>query len=166
MRSRPTCAAVQGFRPANRFHLWAPGATAGKTSKTVLRAGFGIFYDRFALSNILAAARYNGVIQQQYVIDNPTFFPDIPSIASLAAYPASTQAIREIDSHLQAPYLMQSAFTVERQLPWKSTLAVTYSNSQGLHEIRSYDMNAPLAGTITRAMERVSIRIPGKARSF
>ena len=42
---------------------------------------------------------------------------------------------------------MQSVFSVERQLPANSTLAVTYSNSHGLHELRSEDINAPLPGT-------------------
>ena len=65
---------------------WAPGvANKNSQSKTVLRAGFGVFYDRFALSNTLTALRYNGIVQQQYVITNPDFFPAIPSIPTLAA---------------------------------------------------------------------------------
>src|SRR5262249_50540456 len=36
---------------------------------------------------------------------------------------------------------------VERQLPWNSTLAVTYAQSHGLHQLRSNDINAPLPGT-------------------
>lgn len=53
---------------------WAPGATV-KTArlKTVVRAGFGIFYDRFALANTINARRYNGIVQQQYVVTNPDF---------------------------------------------------------------------------------------------
>ena len=41
------------------------------------------------------------------------------------------------DAHLHAPYLMQCAVTLERQLPDNTTLAVTYTNSHGLHELRS-----------------------------
>jgi Carboxypeptidase regulatory-like domain len=49
---------------------WAPGGNAKSAkTKTVLRAGFGIFYDRFFLANSLTAARYNGTVQQQYVVD-------------------------------------------------------------------------------------------------
>ena len=36
-----------------------------------IRAGWGIFYDRFAETNVLNALRYNGVAQQNYLIDNP-----------------------------------------------------------------------------------------------
>ncbi len=124
---------------------WAPGADA-KKRKTVLRAGFGMFYDRFGLGNTLAAERYNGVVQQQFVVTNPDFFPNIPTPAQLAGF-QSTQVIQEISSRLRAPYILQSAITVERQLPHNTTVAVTYTNSHGLHEFRSEDINAPLPGT-------------------
>ena len=124
---------------------WAPrGGGNNSRPKTVIRAGFGIFYDRFALANILTAQRYNGKVQQQYVLTNPDFFPNIPSLAGLQSTP---QAVQEISSSLRAPYIMQSSVTVERQLPAHTTLAVTYTNSHGLHELESDDINAPLPGT-------------------
>lgn len=123
---------------------WAPGG--GGAPKTVIRAGFGTFYDRFRLADALTALRYNGVVQQQYVVTAPAFYPAIPSPAELAASP-STQTIWETSSTLRAPYLMQSALGVERQLPGKTTIAVTYSNSHGLHQLRSANINAPLPGT-------------------
>ncbi len=55
---------------------WAPGGSAkNPRPKTVLRAGFGIFYDRFALANILTARRFNGSLQQQYVDHGSGLFP-------------------------------------------------------------------------------------------
>lgn len=126
---------------------WAPGANANtKQLKTVIRAGFGIFYDRFALSNTLSALRYNGSVQQQFVITNPDFYPGIPSIPTLIAF-QTTQTIQRISPTLRAPYIMQSAVSVERQLPHSTTLAITYSNAHGLHLLRSQDINAPLPGT-------------------
>ena len=124
---------------------WAPGSSAKNSRpKTVLRAGFGTFYDRFALSNTLAAQRYNGVVQQQYVVANPDFFPNIPSLAGLQT---SMQVIQEISSSLRAPYILQSSVSLERQLPANISLAVTYTNSHGLHVLRSNDINAPLPGS-------------------
>ena len=126
---------------------WAPGATKGNARpKTVLRAGFGTFYDRFSLSNTLTAQRYNGIVQQQFVVTNPDFFPTIPPISVIAGF-QSTQTIQQISSTLRAPYIMQSAISVERQLPFNTTIAVTYANSHGLHMLRSRDINAPLPGT-------------------
>ncbi len=125
---------------------WAPGGSGGKRAKTVLRGGFGMFYDRFPLANTLTAERYNGEVQQQYVVTNPDFYPNLPPLTALAGF-QSTQVIQEISSRLRAPYILQSAATLEQQLPRNTTLAVTYTNSHGLHVLRSEDINAPLPGT-------------------
>lgn len=133
------------FAPRLAF-AWAPGGGGQKRAKTVLRAGFGIFYDRFGLGNTLAAQRFNGLVQQQFVVTNPDFFPNVPSPPMLPGF-QSTQVIQAISSRLRAPYILQSAVTVERQLPANTTLALTYTNSHGLHLFRSEDINAPLPGT-------------------
>jgi hypothetical protein len=125
---------------------WAPGGSGQKRAKTVLRAGFGIFYDRFALGNTLAAQRFDGQVQQQFVVSNPDFFPKAPTHAELSGF-ASMQVMQEVSSRMRAPYILQSAVTVERQLPANMTMAVTYTNSHGLHLFRSEDINAPLPGT-------------------
>lgn len=131
---------------------WAPkGVKSGGRPKTVVRVGFGMFYDRFALANTLAAMRFNGQNQRRYVVANPEFFPNVPSPASLGVA-AAPQSIEEISSSLRAPYLMQSAITVERQLPANTAIAATYTNAHGLHLFRSDDINAPLPGTFNAAV--------------
>ena len=135
---------------------WAPGAKGKTAAKTVLRAGFGMFYDRFDLTNILTAERYNGIVQQQYVVKDPLFlepfwnnFKSNPQ-QSLPPVPAkylTTQTLQELSATLRAPYLMQSAVSIERQLPRHTTVAVTYTNAHGLHVLRSADINAPLPET-------------------
>jgi hypothetical protein len=133
---------------APRFGLaWAPGGgKQGSTQKTVIRAGFGMFYQRFDISDLLTAERYNGVVQQQYVITNPDFFPSIPSISSLSGS-RSQQPVEQLSAHLRAPYLMESAVAVERQLPAHTTIALTYVNSHSLHQYLTNDSNAPLPGS-------------------
>src|ERR1700730_1903003 len=126
---------------------WAPGGSGGKArGKTVLRAGFGIFYDRFAISDMITALRYNGIVQQQFVVSNPDFFPTIPSTTDLASL--GYQSTEAVSSQLRAPYYLQSALTLEHQLSASTTFAVTYTNSHGVHLYRSVDINAPLPGTL------------------
>jgi hypothetical protein len=125
---------------------WDPTGSRNKPGKYVIRAGFGIFYDRFALSDALTAQRYNGLIQQQYVVPNPTFYGTVPSPAVLGANPGS-QSVWEVDSNFHSPYLVQSAVTLDRQLPKNTTLALTYTNVHALHVLRSEDINAALPGT-------------------
>ena len=103
------------FAPRLGF-AFSPGGANNPKPKMVIRGGFGMFYDRFALGNTLTADRFNGSVEQSYVVTNPLFYPNIPSIASLTGSLAP-QVIYEKYSHLHAPYLMQSAVTVERQLP-------------------------------------------------
>lgn len=123
---------------------YAPrGGLKGAKAKTVVRAGFGMFYDRFALAGTLTGLRYNGLLQQQYVVQNPGFYPTIPSLASLGGV-ASQQILERVASDLRAPYIMQSAISVERQLPFSTTVAVTYANSHGLHMLRSRVLGGPI----------------------
>src|SRR5215472_4493305 len=125
---------------------WAPGGGGSNSRpKTVLRAGFGMFYTRFPLSDVVTAERYNGVLQQQWVVNNPDFFPAIPTTTTLAAL--GYQSTEAVSSHMRTPYLLQSAFTLERQLASSTPFAVTYTNSHGVHLFRSEDINTPLPGT-------------------
>ena len=63
---------------------WAPKG-GNKPAKTVIRAGYGWFFDRFNLSNVLNAIRQNGINEQQYVVKNPTFYENAPSAGQLAS---------------------------------------------------------------------------------
>jgi hypothetical protein len=119
---------------------WAPGNSNHR--KTVLRIGAGLFYDRFALSNTLSAGRYNGIVQQQYVTAEPDTFPNAPLTSTARIQPGQT--VQRLASDLRVPYIIQSAVGLERQLFSGVTLAVTYTNSHGLHLLRIRDINAPL----------------------
>lgn len=123
------------------------GLGKGTSPKTVLRAGAGIFYDRFEEGPILQAERLNGVTQQQYVVPSPDFFPNIPSISQLAALSVSQNTVYRIDPNLRAPYMIQSAVGLERQLAKNSTVSVTYLNSHGVHQLLTDNINAPLPGS-------------------
>jgi len=159
-RSNLTVSLGLRYETQSNIHDWrdfAPrvgmawGLGRGAAPKTVLRAGFGIFYDRFSLANTLTALRYNGAVQQQYVVSNPDFFVTIPALSSWSSA-VSSSTIQTINPKLRAPSLMQSALGLERQLPLKTTVALTYANSHGLHQLRSEDINAPWLGTFDPAV--------------
>lgn len=115
---------------------WAPGTRGGRTGKTVIRAGIGMFYDRVDSDLTLDTVRFNGVNQQQLIIDRPDFYPLVPPFSSLVGQ-TSAQTVHAFDPNLRAPYMIQTAVSVERQLPWKSTISTSYTNTRALHLLRS-----------------------------
>ena len=146
---------LRDFGPRIGF-AWAPGQSkANSHPKTVIRGGFGMFYDRFSESYTLSAQRLNGVTETQYIAQNPDFYPTVPTIDQLQK---RGTAITEVDKNLRAPYLMQTAFGVERQLPFNTTLAVTYTDSHALHMLRSRDINAPFPGTFDPTVPNSGVR--------
>jgi hypothetical protein len=151
---------------APRFGL-AWGLGGGKTGqpRTVLRAGAGVFYDRFGSNLTLQALRLNGITQQQFLVPNPDFYPDIPAIAELESE-AAPQTLRRVARNLQAPYTIQSAVGIERQLPKNITLAVTYTKSHGVHVLRSRNINAPLPGTYDPENPASGVRPYGSSESI
>jgi hypothetical protein len=127
------------FAPRLSF-AWGLGGGGKKTApKTVLRAGYGIFYDRFPYNLVLQAERLNGFTQLQTIV------PGLTSGNTPVEQPSPTRY--QIASDLRAPYTMQSAVGVERQVAKSTTMAVTYINSYGEHQLFLRNANAPLPGT-------------------
>lgn len=140
------------FAPRFGF-AWAPGQSKNNPRpKTVLRGGFGIFYDRFGEQNAEIAERYNlgGPLVQQFTLTNPGFFlpnatPD-QLLAQLKATSGTTpvaQTTYGIAKDLNAPYSLQAAITVERQLPKNTTISESFLHTAGRHELREQDVNVP-----------------------
>ena len=126
------------FAPRISF-AWGLGGGGKKAApKTVLRAGYGIFYDRFPYNLVLQAERLNGFTQQQTIVPGITFGKSVEQ---------SSPTRYQIASNLRAPSTMQTAAGVERQLAKSTTLALTYINSYGEHQLFLRNANAPLPGT-------------------
>jgi hypothetical protein len=139
---------------------WAPGARPLKKPRMVVRFGSGLFYDRFSDSLTLQTLRFNGSTQQQVIVEDPSFFPQVLSLANLGPF-HPIQTIRRTDSGLRAPAIIQSAAGVEFQLPGKSILSVTYLNTYGMHLLRSRNINAPIPATRLSESGFASVRALG-----
>ncbi len=147
---------------APRFALaWGIGGKGKSAPKTVLRAGVGLFYDRFGEGDVLQATRLNGLTQLQYIAQapppaqtgdpqppfpcqppNPCIqYPDIPNPSDLTQ---SSPTLYQVDPRLRAPYIFQSAVTLERQLTKVANLSVSYLNSHGYDQLFTRNINAPI----------------------
>jgi Carboxypeptidase regulatory-like domain len=131
------------------------GGSARKPPKTVVRAGFGTFYDRFTYNLLLPEERFNifSPAQQQYLITNPNFFltgnpgcvPPIvlPPPAGCTGSAAGGTIHYEPNANLHAPYTIQTGVTAERQLTRAANIAFTYLNSRGVHQYYLDNINPP-----------------------
>jgi hypothetical protein len=145
MRFETQSAIPDHFDPAPRAGFaWALGQDKKKQPLVTLRGGFGLFYDRFASSNILTTIRENGVLQPSYVVNNPNFFPNVPLPSTLTAAPPTTY---QMSPNLRSEYEVLTGVEAERNLGGKGSISVTYLRYHGVHEWNSANINAPLPGT-------------------
>lgn len=137
---------------------WGLGSSKS-TPKTVLRLGYGMFYDRFTSDLVLQAQRVNGEVERQTIYSatdsNPIVCPTVapgsypagqpPSfLASQCVLPAGISTVYQINPNLHAPYTMQVAASLERQLGSVGTISFTYLNSHGVHQLVLRNANAPV----------------------
>ncbi|HJT71999.1 MAG TPA: carboxypeptidase regulatory-like domain-containing protein [Terriglobales bacterium] len=158
-RAKPNLSFTYGLRLESQNNIhdhadFAPrvgisyGLGNGRSApKTVLRAGFGIFYDRFGYNLVEQANLLNGVTQQRVTIRNPDFFPTpgnpVPPFSVLQAMATAAPTVYSISPDLRAPYTIQSAASIERQVTKAATVSVTYVNSRGEHMFYIDNVNAP-----------------------
>lgn len=140
---------------------WSPGYKSGKQAKTVIRAGYGWFYDRFIAPTafnsgsgtpyIMQAIHDNGINQRSYVVTNPGFYnPNAPEPASILTGLSSTiPSYRTIDTHFHAALDMQGGVGVDHQVSKRITDNVTYLYTQGVHQYFTSNITAPAFNTST-----------------
>jgi hypothetical protein len=172
-RARPNLTLSFGLRYENQTNIsdhtdfaprfgfaWAPGAGSGKQSKTVIRGGAGIFYSRLGENFFLQAERFNGVRQTQYVVTaNPSILgqpvftlngvSNVPTIEQLSDYARTgSLTVRRLADDLQAPTVYQASLSVDRKLPKRSSVALTYLVSRTLRSFSTRNINAPVCESV------------------
>jgi hypothetical protein len=158
-----------GLRWEGQNHIadhsdWAPrvafayaldGHKQGATTKTVLRGGFGFFYDRYAVGYLMNLEELNGTAksQVQTYINNPTCFngtslSSIPGgVASCGSLSTATPVVFAVSPTYRSPYMEQLGVSLERQVTKAATVTFTYMHSSGFHQLVTRNSNAYLPGT-------------------
>ncbi len=137
------------FDPAPRAGIsWAVGSTDKHAPIVTLRASAGIFYERFAPGNILTSIRQNGTSQQAFLLENPSFYPNIPSVGQLSSTAPTTYGI---SPHLHVSSEIIGSLSVERSLGKDGkfgSITATYFGTRGVHKYNSENINAPLSNGV------------------
>lgn len=146
---------------------WAPrvslayalgGSGHGKPAKTVVRAGYGWFYERFTVPHgfgssepyIIQAIHQNGSNEQQFIQSSAsgpiTFNPNQTTVITSSSAGAQTgrnaPTVYSIDPNFHASLDMEGAVGVDRQITKAMTANVTYVFSQGIHQYFTDNLSA------------------------
>jgi hypothetical protein len=142
---------------------WSPWHSGSAPAKTVVRAGYGWFYNRFTVPNsfnslagtpyVITALHDNLVNQRSYTVATPNAaFPNnqfnATNPAPIPAYllpsaTGSTPTYHTIDPHFHAAIDMQGGIGVDRQITKLITGNITYLYTQGVHQYLTNNVTAP-----------------------
>lgn len=129
----------------NNFAPRAGVAYAPGDHKTVIRASYGIYFDRIPLRATSNALQRDGlkyiVVQLSPTQAGAPVFPGV-----LPARPTSLTTkpnITRIDPNIRNSYSHQANLQIERELPGKASISIGYIYLRGLHLILSRNVNVP-----------------------
>ena len=126
------------------------------TSRTVIRGGYGIFYNSPALNNVnsgpqqsnapfVSAQTFNSSLATPVTLANP--YP-------AAAAGAGSLTLSAFNRHQPDPQIQQWNFNVQQELTKSMVLEVTYQGSKGTHLPLLYNINQPPPGPGTVAQKQ------------
>ena len=115
---------------------------SGKPPKTVLRAGYGIFFDRYTYDLLLNVDRYN-LNQQgqvQTIQPNPNGTPPNSTTQESVGLPTYYRT----QPGLNAPATIETGTGIEHQVNKSVSVSATYLYSRGIHQLLSRNIDAPM----------------------
>jgi hypothetical protein len=104
---------------------------------TVVRAGFGVFYDRFLIADTIQTLRQNGTNQVTNIYLNPAAGCSPTNITPCGTGNAVSATVYQLGPNLRSAYTMQSQIGIDQQISKRSTISFNYLNSLGVHQYMS-----------------------------
>ncbi|MFN0088360.1 MAG: carboxypeptidase regulatory-like domain-containing protein [Blastocatellia bacterium] len=135
------------FAPAIGFS-WAPKFFG--ENKTVIRAGYGIGYERNSLRLLDVLAGDQPGLRSVTTFTRATYlslgnapFPVAPIGVPLAEVPLTdrTQILRGYDTNLRTPYVQNWNFSLQRSISKDMVIEARYVGNKGSRLIRGFDVN-------------------------
>jgi hypothetical protein len=113
--------------------------------KTVVRASYGIYYDRIPLRATSNALQRDG---SKYLVvqlsPTQTGAPAFPNVLAVQPNTLPTKPnITRVDPNIEVSYSQQANVQVEREFPGEMAISVGYLYLRGLHLILSRNVNVP-----------------------
>ena len=127
--------------------------TLGKSQKTVVRGGYGIFY-AWQGSNVP-----NEVTDPPWSSSASLFNAHLSSFSSGtgATFPP---ALSVEDINYLIPTVQQWSFTIEREIPSNTVLSIAYIGNRGDHLDQSFNINQPQPNTLVSGGTNISTIVP------
>ena len=135
---------------------WSP------SSKWVVRAGYGIFFDRYVLANLKRAIEMNGSQGFEQVVNGSaaaSLFAGAGGGSQIAAISGVAPSIFQPDPHMATPYSQQANAGAEYLLAKDLTFRADYLFVRGVKLPRTLNANL-LPPVILTPMNELSLGIP------
>jgi hypothetical protein len=137
------------YDPEKKMFMPRIGLAYRLSEKTVIRAGYGIYYNVHQLNNYtilnlnppLSGSAAFSNDPSNGLITNPTPITSQNPFGALS--PTSTINANTLNRNDYEPRLHQWSLGVQRQLPWESVLDVGYVGSKGVHIDNTVEFNNP-----------------------
>ncbi len=113
--------------------------------RTVLRGGFGIYYDRTLVGIVEQNAFVNPLISSRVTIDNPLLAN--PG-AGVPRTTLPTIGLSSTGDPFKVPRTMQYSFSVQRELFRNAVLELAYVGTNGRHLLHQVNINQPVPGAL------------------